>query len=203
MKKQCVGIASLCLSCSVVSDSLRPHGLGPARLLCPWNPPGRNTGEGSHFLLQGIFLIQGLNRCPPAVEVQSLNQGRPWRQNFKYLHMGPKHRLPFSLKSPRKATSFTGNVLQDKHVSPAFPCHTLGSVLKWASPVAHMVKNLPAIRETRVQSLDQEDPLEKGMATHSSILAWRIPWTEEPGGLQPVRSQRVGHDWVTHTHKLL
>ena len=66
-----------------------------------------------------------------------------------------------------------------------------------------MVKNLPAIRETRVQSLDQEDPLEKGMATHSSILAWRIPWTEEPGGLQPVRSQRVGHDWVTHTHKLL
>ena len=57
-----------------------------------------------------------------------------------------------------------------------------------------MVKNLPAIRETRVQSLDQEDPLEKGMATHSSILAWRIPWTEEPGGLQPVRSQRVGHD---------
>ena len=57
-----------------------------------------------------------------------------------------------------------------------------------------MVKNLPAIRETRVQSLDQEDPLEKRMATHSSILAWRIPWTEEPGGLQPVRSQRVGHD---------
>ena len=47
-----------------------------------------------------------------------------------------------------------------------------------------MVKNLPAMRETRVQSLDGEDPLEKGMATHSSILAWRIPWTEEPGGLQ-------------------
>ena len=47
-----------------------------------------------------------------------------------------------------------------------------------------MVKNLPAMWETRVQSLDGEDPLEKGMATHSSILAWRIPWTEEPGGLQ-------------------
>ena len=52
-----------------------------------------------------------------------------------------------------------------------------------------MVKNLPAIRETQVQSLGREDPLEKGMATHSSILAWRIPWTEEPGGLQSTGSQ--------------
>ena len=57
-----------------------------------------------------------------------------------------------------------------------------------------MVKSLPAVQETRVQSLGQEDPLEKEMATHSSILAWRIPWTEEPGGLVSVRSQRVGHD---------
>jgi len=53
------------------------------------------------------------------------------------------------------------------------------------------VKNLPAMLETRVQSLGQEDPLEKGMATHSSILVWRIPWTEEPGGLQSMGSQRV------------
>ena len=50
-----------------------------------------------------------------------------------------------------------------------------------ASPVAHTVKNLPAWQETQVRSLGQEDPLEKGMATHSSVLAWRIPWTEEPG----------------------
>ena len=57
-----------------------------------------------------------------------------------------------------------------------------------------MVKKLPAIQETQVQSLGQEVPLEKGMATHSSILAWRIPWTEEPGGLQSMGSQRVGHD---------
>ena len=56
------------------------------------------------------------------------------------------------------------------------------------------VKNLPAVRETRVPSLGQEDPLEKGMATHSSILAWRTPWTEEPGGLQSRGLQRVGHD---------
>ena len=60
--------------------------------------------------------------------------------------------------------------------------------------VAQMVENSPAVQETRVQSLGQEDPLEKGMATHSSILTWRIPWTEEPGGLQSLGSQRVGHD---------
>ena len=60
---------------------------------------------------------------------------------------------------------------------------------KWASLVAQMIKNLPPMRETWVRSLGQENPLEKGMATHSSTLAWRIPWIEKPGGLQ------------THTHK--
>ena len=60
--------------------------------------------------------------------------------------------------------------------------------------VAQTVKNLTAVQETQVRSLGQEDPLEKGMATHSSILAWRIPWKEEPGGLQSVGSQRVSHD---------
>ena len=57
-----------------------------------------------------------------------------------------------------------------------------------------MVKNLPVIQETQVRSLGQEDPLEKGMAIHSSTFAWRIPWTEEPGGLQSMGSQRVRHD---------
>ena len=87
---------------------------------------------------------------------------------------------------------------------------TLGSPLQWqlltpvsfvsvqrhsrASLVAQVVKNPPVMQETWVQSLDEEDPLEKEMATHSSILAWRIPWTEEPGGLQSIRSQRVGYD---------
>ena len=60
--------------------------------------------------------------------------------------------------------------------------------------VAQSVKNLPAMQETEVQSLGWEDPLEKGMAIHSSILVWRIPWTEEPGGLQSTGSQRVGHN---------
>ena len=60
--------------------------------------------------------------------------------------------------------------------------------------VAQRLKHLPAMRETWVQSLGWEDPLEKEMATHSSILAWRIPWTEELGGLQSTGLQRVGHD---------
>ena len=60
--------------------------------------------------------------------------------------------------------------------------------------MAQTVKNPSAMQEPRVGSLSQEDSLEQGMATHSSILAWRIPWTEEPGGLQSMGSQRVGHD---------
>ena len=64
----------------------------------------------------------------------------------------------------------------------------------WASLVAQLVKNRLAVRETWAQSLSWEDPLEKGKATHSSILAWKIPWTEEPGGLQSMESQRVKHN---------
>ena len=69
-----------------------------------------------------------------------------------------------------------------------------------ASLVVQVVKNLPAMQETRVQSPGQEEPLEKGMATNSNILAWRISWTDEPGGLQSMGSQRVGHNSVTNTH---
>ena len=67
--------------------------------------------------------------------------------------------------------------------------------------VAQKVKNLPVMQETWVQSLGQEDPLEKGMATHSSILAWRIPWTEQSGRLWSMESQRVGHNWSALAHK--
>ena len=64
----------------------------------------------------------------------------------------------------------------------------------WASLVAQMVKNPPAVGETWVRSLGWEDPLEEGMSTHSSVLAWRIPGMEEPGGLPSMGSHRVGHD---------
>ena len=65
-----------------------------------------------------------------------------------------------------------------------------------------MVKNLSAMQETQAQFLGQEDSLEKRVATHSSILAWRIPWTEKPGGLHTMRSQRVRHDWATNTYTM-
>ena len=80
--------------------------------------------------------------------------------------------------------------------------HPLGRSVRccdvWRVTLAQTVKNLPTVQETWVWSLGQEDPLEKGMAIHSSILAWRIPWTEEPGSLWPRGSQRVRHDWVTN-----
>ena len=121
-------------SLSVVSDSLRPHGLQPTRLLCPWNSLGKKTGVGSHSLLQGTFPVQGLN---------------------------------------------------------------LG-LIERTSLVAQMVKRLPTMRETQVQSLGQEDPLEKEMATHSSTLAWKIPWTEEHSRLLlSTGLQRIRHDWAT------
>ena len=75
----------------------------------------------------------------------------------------------------------------------------------WVSLVAQMVKNPPAMRETWVQSLGREDPLEEGMATNFSILAWRIPWTEKPGGLWSIGLRSVRYDWSNwvHTHAYL
>ena len=75
------------------------------------------------------------------------------------------------------------------------PLYFVGTLLYYmTSLVAQTVRRLPTMQETRVQSLGQEDLLEKEMATHSSILAWKIPWMEEPGRLQSMGSQRVGHD---------
>ena len=81
-----------------------------------------------------------------------------------------------------------GAVLEDS----LYPCISFLFFFKY-----HCTCRTPAVQETQVPSLGQKDPLEKGVATHSSILAWRIPWTEEPGGLQSMGSQRVGHGWVT------
>ena len=69
-----------------------------------------------------------------------------------------------------------------------------------ASLVAQTVKRLPTMRETQVWSLDEEDSLEKEMATHSSTLVWKIPWTKEPGRLPSMGLERVGHDWATSLH---
>ena len=79
----------------------------------------------------------------------------------------------------------------------SFPLRPQKYTFLWTSLVAQMVKHLPTMRETRVQSLGWEDLLEKEMATHSSTLAWKVPWTEKPGNLQSMGSQRVGHNWAT------
>ena len=88
-----------------------------------------------------------------------------------------------------RAGILAGHLLSSQGFSFASGHQALG-----ASLVAQTVKSLPAMRETQVQSLGWEDPLEKEMATHSGILAWRIPWTEQPDRLQSTGSQRVGHD---------
>ena len=83
------------------------------------------------------------------------------------------------------------------------PCPSISPRIcsnSWASLVAQMVKRLPAMGETWVRSLGREDSLEKDMATHSSALAWKIPWTKESHRLQFMGSQRVGHNWVTSLH---
>ena len=86
---------------------------------------------------------------------------------------------------------------------PSIQCHhflprpTCKVFLSWASLVAQMVNNLPAMPETQVCSLAQEDSLEKGMTIHTNILTWRISWRKESGRLQSMGSQRVGHNWVT------
>ena len=81
------------------------------------------------------------------------------------------------------------------------PIMSKAKLLFWASLVAQMVKNLPAMLETQVQSLGWNDALEKGMATHPSVLAWRIPWTEELSGLQSMGSQRMGQNLATSLSK--
>ena len=105
----------------------------------------------------------------------------------------------WSMNSAKQDTLVTTTQVRESSPLPpntSAPMAGLIALIKalQASLVAQMVKNLPVMRETQVRSLDWEDPLEEGRATHSSILAWRIPWTEEPGGLQPVGSQRVRHD---------
>ena len=99
---------------------------------------------------------------------------------MNYLFKNPLSKYSHILKLWLQHTNFEGDTIQ----------------LMMVSLVTQWVKSLSAVRESRVWSLAREDPLEKEMATHYSILTWRVPWTEEPGGLQSMGSQRVGRDWV-------
>ena len=162
-----------------MSDSSRPHGLQPTRLLCPWDFPGKRTGVGCHCLLQNNKI---LTANKPREEII-------WGElNFHWIQKKEEREG----KGNKEQMGPIGNSEIDRKFKPDYEDNR-------ASLVAQMVKNMPAVQETWVQSLGPEDPLEKGMATHYSILAQRISWTEEPGGLQSMGSQRVRHDWVTNT----
>ena len=140
---------------------------------------------------------------PPTVKWQSTHLGF-WGNTVIYQmqvfrQFTDRHRQS---QHPRKSSHGKTQIyIYYLHISTC-DCYSFVSPLSsWrASLVAQTVKNLPAKQKTWVRSPGMEDPLEKGMATHSSILAWRIPWTEEPGGLQFMGSQTAGHNWVTFTH---
>ena len=155
---------------------LQPRGWWPARLLCPGDSPGKGTGVGCHFLPQEICVTWGSNLGLLNYQADSLLTEPPGSSDI-------------SLKD--HIFLFWNN----------YHCllHTVVFIIWWIikfnfKDFPGTVKCPPALQETGVLSLGREDPLEKEMATHSRILAWRIPWTEEPGGLQSMWSQRVGHD---------
>ena len=150
----------------------KPHSLGAVV------PPGDHLGSprprsANTFVLLLLLLLSHFSRvqlCAMCSGTQSFWHQRPVLWKIIFSHPG------------------WGSWFQDNSSA-------LCTLRKWwASLVAQTVKRLPAVRETRVRSLGWEDPLEKKMATHSSTLAWKIPWTEEPGRLQSTGSTRVGHN---------
>ena len=190
-----------------MSDSQRPRGLQPTRPLCTWDFPGKSTGvekKPNTFTLEVIACV-------------SLHTSHIISYLSLLTHILPQGRLIFSLVS-----SFANHYIVSTislflfiYFHPAFQhkqkyVSYVNILLKYhrvillliqkfypsnrASLVAQTAKNLPVMQEIRVRSLGWEDPPEKGLATHSSILAWRIPWTEEAGELQSRQSQRIGHD---------
>ena len=231
----CVYAKSL-QSC-LMSDSWRPHGLSPTRLLCPWDSPVKNTGVGCSDLFQGIILTQGLNlhllHCRQILYRWVIREA-PFtmltaQQTKQSTWWVAKNRL---MKESLFNTDFTLTKLCQGRFRLQYcsaPCqntfswididemktnlHAIKVLLKGLEfgtkihrfPSGAVVKKklcnvcrirLQEMQETQVQSLDQKASLEKELATHSSILAWEVPWTEEPSGLQSMASQRVRHDSV-------
>ena len=159
------------------------------------------TGTWIHGLLIEIeiaHLVSELNEAQfldvSAKREFSERQSDRWEVDlFRKIHIPWVSLVAQLLKHAQHPCSIAG--------SGGSPREGIGYPLQysWASLVTQLVKNLPSVWETWVQSLGWEDPLEKGMTTHSRILAWRIPWTEEPGSLQSMGLQRVGQEWSTFT----
>ena len=157
-----------------MSDSLPSHEQEPTRILCPQDSPGKNTGVGCHFLFQRIFPTKGLNlgllHCRRILYHLS-HQGSPERQMLKYFW---KHRFcrVVSFIKPLFHPDRIFRYFVSFHFFPLTDIKWhLWSEVKWALLVVQLVKNLHLVRETWFWSLGWEDPLEKGKATHSSILA--------------------------------
>ena len=120
-------------------------------------------------------------------------------------------KVTWTLKAFDSMSTFTPDILvpsiqQCTHLfteqKPPWVMHNVTNANAKHFPADSVVTNLTVMQEKQVWSLGGEDPLEEGMASHSTILAWRIPWTEDPGGPQSMGPPRIGHDWVyTHTHK--
>ena len=147
--------------------------------------PDSTTREVSDSHCPGANPISGSN-MQPELKTNALTQS--WQQSWE------EGVIIFILQWGQWDTQFTSS--RTGFWTQASRLQNWSS-LPLSSLVAQMVKHLPAMRETQVWSLGWEDPLEKEVATHSSILSWKIPWMEEPGGLQSMGSQRVGHDWAT------
>ena len=196
----------LLFSRPVMSDSLWPHRLKHARLPCPSLSP--RVCSNSYPLSQWCHQAISSSVTPFSSCLQSFPASGSFPMSRIFASGGQiigasASVLPVNIQGwfPLGLTSLIS--LLSKGLSRVFSSTTVqkhqfcgAQPSLWTSLVAQMVKNLPAMQETWVWSLGGDDTLEKGMATHSCILAWRIPWTEEPGGLQSVGSQRVSYDWA-------
>ena len=179
---------------------MRPHRRKPTRLPHPWDSPGKNTGVGCHFLLQCRKVKserEVSQSCPtlsdpmdyslPGSSIHGIFQAR-------VLEWGAIAITTLCLSFLIcKMETVDGLIIECRHKYK----YINRTICKKTSLVAQAVKRLSTMRETWVRSLGWEDPLEKEMAIHSSTIAWKIPWTEEPGRLQSLGLQRAGHDLAT------
>ena len=202
MKYVCVlsHFSSVQFSHSVVSNSLQPHGSQDTRLPCPSPNPGvyPNSCPSNDLIL--CHPLRLLPSIFPSIRIFSnepdlrIRWPKYWSFSFT-ISSSNEHPGLISFRMDLLdllAVQGTLKSLLQHHSSKASILQC--SAFFGASMVAQVVKHLPAVQETQVRSLGWEDPLEKEMATHSSTLAWKIPWTEEHGRLQSIGSPRVRHD---------
>ena len=148
----------------------------------------------TYYIIRASLVAQTVKNLPAMLETQVWYLG--WEDPFKRAWQPILVFLPGEFREQRCLVGYSPWDRKESNTTERLTQHYY--VIQ-ASLLAQMVKNLPAMKEPQVWSLRQEDTLEKGMATHSSFLAWRIPWTEKSSGLQSMGLQRVGHNRVTNT----